>query len=125
MTHTANVDMAELRAVCAAVKTDVEQGLRPGIADTALKVQTGVRFGQQSPSGEVDAARRALIATLRRHNENSEHHLATADRLVSALDQILTNYADADATVSLDVQAVQSMLDTVLPEPRHPKELLL
>jgi hypothetical protein len=116
MTEPVNVDMAQLRTTCAAVRIDVEQGLRPGIADTSNKVQLGVRFAQGSPSGEADAARRALIATMQRHRENGEQHLSTADNLVSALEQILANYADGDAAARLDVTTITAMLDTLLPQ---------
>jgi hypothetical protein len=125
MTGTVHVDLAELQATCAAVRTDVEQGLRPGISDTDRKVQTGVRFGLQSPSGEADAARRALLATMKRHRENGQRHLSTADHLVAALDQILANYARADAGAALDVNAIEAVLDATIPEPKIPHEVIM
>ena len=115
MTGTINVDLTQLRATSAAVRIEVEQGLRPGIADADHKVQHGVRFGQSSPSGEADAARRALLATLQRHRENSSRHLATADRLTSVLDEVLANYIHADLSIGTDIRTMQAMLDAALP----------
>ncbi len=111
MTATVNIDLTQFVEASAAVKVDVEQGLRPGIADADHKVQLGVRFGQSSPSGEADAARRALDAALHRHRENGSRHLATAGRLTSALDEILANYIRADADAAIDIRAVTAMLD--------------
>lgn len=126
MADTIDVDMVQLHDTCAAVRIDVEQGLRPGIADTSHKVQLGVRFGQLSPSGEADAAGRALRATLRRHRENCERHLSTADRLITTLDQVLMNYKNADAAASLDIRTVEAMLDAAAaPEPKLPRGTLI
>src|SRR5262245_886714 len=111
MTGTTRVDMTKLRATCDAVRVDVDPEVRPGTANTGQKVQAGVRFAQHSPSGEADAARRALLATLQRHRENGEQHLSMAERLVSTLDQILANYADTDGTRSLDLNTITAMLD--------------
>lgn len=111
MSGTVNIDLVQFKEASVAVKVDVDQGLRPGIADADQKVQHGVRFGQSSPSGEADAARRALIATLHRHRENGSRHLATAGRLTTALDEILANYTRADADTAIDIRAVSALLD--------------
>jgi hypothetical protein len=123
MTDTIKVNVAELEETCTAVRIDFEQGLRPGITDASRKVQLGVRFGQMSPSGEADAARRALLAALQRYRENSERHLSTADHLIRTLDAILSNYAHADTAARLDVQTVQTMLEIALPQPSLAPEL--
>jgi hypothetical protein len=125
MTGTIFVDVAQLHDTCAAVRVDVEQGLRPGLTDTDRKVQQGVRFGQTSPSGEADAARRALLATLRRHRENGERHLSTADRLIAAMDLALKNYANADGSAALDLTEIEATLDTALPQQVIPRGLVL
>lgn len=115
------VDLGQLQDTCRAVRLDTEQGLRPGLAEADQKIHQGVPFGRHSPSGEVDAAREALVHTLRRHAENSASHLRRAEQLVAFLDRMLVEYADADRLSAVDLNAVLQKLDEALPQPSKPQ----
>ncbi|HCT79906.1 MAG TPA: hypothetical protein DGG94_21480 [Micromonosporaceae bacterium] len=115
MTRHISVDLNLLRESSAAVKLDVELGLRPGLSSTEGSIQHGVRFARVSPSGEAEAARSALVATLKRHRENGKRHLDTGQLLTGVLDEILIRYTTTDDEVSIDINRVLREVEAALP----------
>ena len=90
------VDLVGLREVAVNVRDQTSAELQPGFERCNKLMQHGVRFALRSPSGSGYAARHALATALTRHHHNCEAHLSTAAALSLAIDNILTNYADAD-----------------------------
>jgi hypothetical protein len=109
------VDLDQLRESCQTVKRDTELGLRPGLHETDRKIHQGIPFGRRSPSGEADAAAQALAYALKRHARNSVSHLQHAEQIVAFLDQILSDYSDADAISALNVELVLGRLNDAMP----------
>ncbi len=115
------VDLEQLRDTCQAVKRDTEQGLRPGLHETDQKIHQGVPFGRRSPSGEADAAARALTYALKRYARNSASHLQRAEQIAGFLDLILTEYTDTDAISALNVEAILDLLNQTVPPAPKPQ----
>ncbi|WP_162907798.1 hypothetical protein [Allorhizocola rhizosphaerae] len=109
------VDLAQLRDICKAFGLDTEQGLRPGLSRADQKIHQGVPFGRRSPSGEADAAARALIYVLKRYAHNNVSHLRCAEQISTFLDNILDAYADTDAISALGIESVIERLNEALP----------
>lgn len=114
MTRQISVDLNLLRESSVAVKADVETGLKPGLSTADGSIQHGVRFAKTSPSGEAEAARAALVATLRRHKENGKRHLDTAQLLTGVLEVILVHYTSTDDEVGLDIDRVLREVEAAL-----------
>lgn len=90
------VDMVEVKRVSADLRIQADGGLASGLGGFAREVERGVLFGWFSPSGETQAARNALWAALHRHRDNAERQLRLGQALAVALEQVLTNYTEAD-----------------------------
>jgi hypothetical protein len=114
------VDLVQLRDTCQAVRADTNKGLRDGLADADPKVHQGVPFGKASPSGEINAARDALKATLHRHAENGTAHLGRADQIVRFLAHMLGEYETADSIQAATMEQILTELDHAFIPPRNP-----
>lgn len=90
------VDLVEVRRISADLRVQADTGLASGLGGFAREVERGVLFGTFSPSGEAQAARSAFWAALRRHRDNAEQQLRLGRAFAAALEQVLTNYTDAD-----------------------------
>jgi hypothetical protein len=111
-----NIDLSEMRQTSANWRSDTESGLSQGLSAMHGRVRSGVRFGLTSPSGETDAAKRALRATLDRHWVNSVAHLDRATQLAKVLDLIIARYQSADAA-TVDSLETLRLLNEALPIP--------
>ncbi len=109
------VDLLHLSQTCKAA-TDGAVQLRSDLREADSQIQRGVWLGLNSPSGEIDAARRALRETLNVHASNSGRQIAVADHLSSALQLVLNHYESTDENVRLDVQRMQALLEEALPQ---------
>lgn len=109
-----SVDLGSLRFFADVLKADTADGLRPGAARADAEVQTGIRFGSRTLSGEVVAGTQALNAALERANVNVARQVEAADILIRAMEQILANYTAADMASAEQVAVVErTLLDAV------------
>ncbi|GIH08348.1 hypothetical protein Rhe02_64150 [Rhizocola hellebori] len=90
--------------------------LRTGLRQVDSQIQHGVWLGERSPSGELDAARRALREALRVHAYNSGNQIAMADHLASTIKIVLQHYRSTDELTRLDVQRMEALLEEALPQ---------
>ncbi|MEU8003208.1 hypothetical protein AB0B66_18785 [Catellatospora sp. NPDC049111] len=96
------------------MKTDVTNGLKPGIARAEAEVQTGLRFGANTAGGEVVAARDAMAASLQRARENGAKQVEAAEILIAAMEKVLANYASADTASAGQIATVEkTLLDAI------------
>ncbi len=109
------VDLPHLSQTCTAAREGAVR-LRSDLREVDSQIQRGVWLGLASPSGEIDAARRALRETLEAHAYNSGRQIAVADHLSSALQLVLEYYETAEENVRLDVQRMQAILEEALPQ---------
>lgn len=107
------VDLDQLRFSSKGIGKDTEQMLAPGISDANGRIFRGLRFGETSQSGEVEATRRALAYAMDRFWRNGLDHLDRARRMVEFLDKVLAEYKTTDDFAKLDVDAVLAELDEV------------
>ncbi|GAA1381122.1 hypothetical protein [Catellatospora chokoriensis] len=127
-----SVDLGTLRFFAEVMKADTDDGLRRGAIRADAEVQTGVRFGTRTLSGEVVAGTDALKAALDRANTNVARQVEAADILIHAMEQILANYTAADMASAEQVATVERTLldavkaaEAVYPEPeRLPRGLV-
>jgi hypothetical protein len=109
-----NVDLVQMQEASTKWRSDTEQGLSQGLSNVRAQVLCGVRFGFRTPSGEADAAKRALRTTLDRHWVNSVAHLERSVQLAKALDLIVARYQSAEAT-TVDSMETLRLLNEALP----------
>ncbi|MEV0269585.1 hypothetical protein AB0H43_12450 [Hamadaea sp. NPDC050747] len=104
------VDLGALRAFADELEGNTSKGLVPGVERANREVQTGVRFGARSVSGEVEAAKQALAASLTRAQANAFRMTAATNVLVEAARLIAARYADADLTSAQQLAGVEKVL---------------
>ena len=104
------VDLDGLHDFTSSLRLETNEGLRSGLATCDNQVQRGVRFCRNSPSGEVNAAAQAMAAVLSRHKENATRQLNLSEGLIIAMEQILTNYRDADSLNKAKLSEIETTL---------------
>ncbi len=109
------VDLLHLARTCDGVEAGATR-LRVGLRRVDSQIQKGVWLGLNSPSGELDAARRALRETLRVSAINAGNQIAVADHLSSAIKIVLKRYQNTDQILGLDVQRMEMLLEEALPK---------
>lgn len=85
------VDLGEVRDVMTWLHRESEF-----LAEERRSLQPLVHFGQYTPCGEVNAARRALLSALDQFQTNTDRHRHHILALSGALEQIHAQYATAD-----------------------------
>jgi hypothetical protein len=110
------VDLGQLQETSAKVRSDTDNGLRPGLTSVDSMIQHGVPFGTRSPSGEIEAARHTLLETLRIHRANGEAHLSRAEQLGNVLEIIIANYQDADELSRMEHATIAWLIHNALPK---------
>jgi hypothetical protein len=109
-----SVDLGGLRMFTNVMKTDVTNGLKPGITRAEAEVQTGLQFGANTAGGEVVAARDAMNAALKRARENGEKQVQAAEILIAAMEKVLATYAGADSASAGQIAMVEkTLLDAI------------
>ncbi|WP_020522988.1 hypothetical protein [Catelliglobosispora koreensis] len=111
-----SVDLGQIQLTSEKLRSDTNEGLQPGLADANGKMQHGIRFGVRSPSGETEAAARALDEALRIHRGNTEAHLMRAQQLANALEIILANYRTSDELSRMDNEVIEWLIYNALPK---------
>ncbi|MCP2323384.1 hypothetical protein HDA40_001891 [Hamadaea flava] len=104
------VDLGALKAFADELEGNSSKGLVPGLERANREVQTGVRFGAKSVSGEVEAAKQAMTLSLARAQMNAVRMTAATNVLVEAARLIATRYADADLTSAQQLAGVERIL---------------
>jgi hypothetical protein len=109
-----SVDLGGLRVFTGVMKTDVEKGLKLGMARAEAEVQTGLRFGANTVGGEVVATRQAMATALERARENGARQVQAAEILIAAMEKVLANYASADTVSASQIALVEkTLLDAI------------
>ncbi|GHJ48462.1 hypothetical protein Cs7R123_58040 [Catellatospora sp. TT07R-123] len=104
------VDLIGLKEIATAVQRQTSKELEPGLVRCDQLMQHGARFALHSPSGPGYAARHALVTALTTHFYNGPEHVRAAAALSLAIDNILTNYADADHLAKAKMETVDALL---------------
>jgi hypothetical protein len=110
------VDLAHVERARDAMGAAAAQ-LRVGLRKVDSQLQRGVWLGARSPSGELDAARRALREALRVHAVNAGNQIAVADHLAAAIKVVVERYRSTDELARIDVQRMEALLEEALPQP--------
>ena len=109
------VDLLHLARTCDVVEAGAAE-LRVGLRRVDSQIQKGVWLGLNSPSGELDAARRALRETLRVSAINAGNQIAVADHLSSAIKIVIDRYRSTDQLLGLDVRRMEALLEEARPQ---------
>ncbi|MBV1855289.1 hypothetical protein [Catellatospora tritici] len=97
------------------LKSDVEHGLRPGVAKAENEVHNGLRFGAHTVGGEVVASRQQMAMALERARVNSARQVEAAQVLAEAMQQVLQNYSTADLRTAEQIEAIEkTLLDAIV-----------
>ena len=105
-----DVDLDGLRVFAQALRSELENGLKPGLARAEREVQQGIPFGVASPGGEVKAGREVLAWLLERARENTTRQVAGIQALAEVAEQIVANYADGEAVANRLLVALEQRL---------------
>lgn len=96
------VDLAEVRDVIDWLHRESEL-----LAQERSSLHPCVHFGAQSPCGETNAARRSLVSALDGYEGNTDRHRHHIETLTAAFEQVLEQYATADAGNSANLRKHQ------------------
>lgn len=97
------IDLAGADAVLEKLRAEMGGGLTPVVHQGLAGIGTQARFGVDSPSGEVKAARTAYQDAATVCVANLSTHLSNAEHLVLALEQAIEGYRQADAASSFAI----------------------
>jgi len=106
------IDLSGLREFADTLQSDIDAALRPGLDRAGREVQTGVRFGARTVSGEVAAGSDQMSIALTRAHHNAVHLVAAAEILVQAATKALENYIEADLTSAQQLATIEASLKT-------------
>lgn len=114
------VDLAGLREISADLRRDTDEDLRPGFATAQRQMRYGARFCLALDCAEGRAARHSVTEVLRQHHANAAYQLQMAEQLATALEQIVENYAAADARSASRIAEVAAELGRVFEQLEQP-----
>jgi len=122
------VDLERLRTGSNGISDDTNTTLVPGLWAAHSRIFPGLRLGDRTQSGEVEATRRALAYAMDRFWRNGVAQMERARNMVEFLDKVLAQYKTADDFAKLDVDKVLAGLDEVArrhpaPPTRSPREI--
>jgi hypothetical protein len=116
------VEVSGLTDLADEVRTENEMTLRPQATQVTGNLATGVRFGANSASGYVFAAkeryREALTAAMR----TLDDYVEAAEVLATAAERVAANYRESDAMSAARSAEVAGALQQALVEARTPKQ---
>lgn len=108
--HEIQVDIGSLRALAVALRSELDDNVRPRASELVARYRTGVGFGHALPGDDLRRARQAyrecLVATVAQLDALIDGVGALAD----AADRIATRYAGTDALASAHGRAVEAAL---------------
>ena len=116
------VEVTGLTDLADEVRTETDMTLRPQSGQVRTNFAAGVRFGGQSASGYVYAAKERYRESLIRGMEVLGAYVEAADVLATAAERVAANYQQSDAMSAARSREVADALNAAIVEARKVKE---
>ena len=101
------------------VQGDVARTIEPGYSDAKVSLASGVRFGANSHSGGVLAAKERYAESLHASTANIVEYMAAARVLADAAAKVAASFDASDSRSADHVAEVKSALQAALTEARQ------
>jgi hypothetical protein len=116
------VEVTGLTDLADEVRLETDMTLRPQASQVSTNFANGVRFGGQSASGYVFAAKERYRESLVRGVEVLTAYVEAADVLAAAAEKVAGNYRQSDALSAARSQEVANALNAAIVEARKVQE---
>jgi hypothetical protein len=116
------VEVTGLTDLADEVRTETDMTLRPQAGQVQTNFANGVRFGGQSASGYVYAAKERYRESLVRGMEVLGAYVQAADVLAAAAEKVAANYRQSDAMSAARTREVADALTAAILEARKIQE---
>jgi hypothetical protein len=113
------VEVTGLTDLADEVRTETDMTLRPQSGQVRTNFAGGVRFGGQSASGYVYAAKERYRESLVRGMEVLHAYVQAADVLAAAAETVAANYRQSDAMSQARSREVADALNAAIVEARR------
>lgn len=108
--HEISVDIDSLRSLAAALRSELDDNVRPRASELIARYRTGVGFGHAMPGDDVRRAQQAYRDCLVAGVAQLDALIDGADVLIEAAGRVAARYGEADALATARGRAVDAAL---------------
>jgi hypothetical protein len=109
--HEIQVDIDSLRQLAEALRSELDDNVRPRASELVARYRTGVGFGHGLPGDDLRRAHQAYRDCLAAAMTQLDALIDGAGALADAADRIATRYGSVDALAEGRASAVEQALD--------------